>query len=147
VLSSTSEYALRAAVWLAQAGGAPQTNQEIAAATQAPPGYLSKVLQALGRAGLVRASRGKHGGFELAKPAAELTILEIINAVDPIRRIHSCPLALKSHARQLCPLHRRIDQAVATIERSFSETTLAELLDEPDHPRPLCDLAELRSHA
>ncbi|MFN7925790.1 MAG: Rrf2 family transcriptional regulator [Bryobacteraceae bacterium] len=146
MFSQTTEYALRAAVWLAQQRGA-QTNQDIAEATQVPAGYLSKVLQALGRAGLVHGSRGKHGGFELARPADDITILEIVNSVDPIRRIHSCPLHLKSHRVRLCPLHRRMDQALAVIEESFGGVTLAQLVDESADSRPLCESVALMGAA
>ncbi len=127
MFSQTTEYALRAALRLAETSGAPQTNQQIADATRVPAGYLSKVLQALGRAGIVHGSRGKHGGFALTIPPAQLTILEIVNAVDPICRITACPLHLDSHKDRLCPLHTKMDQALATIEDSFRASTLAEL--------------------
>jgi Rrf2 family protein len=147
MFSQTTEYALRACVWLAENETSPQTTHDIARATQVPAGYLSKVLQALGRAGLVHGSRGKNGGFELVKPASELTILEIVNAVDPIRRIRSCPLSLRSHQAHLCPLHRRLDQALQSIELSFRSVTLAGLLQESPETRPLCDAVELAGAA
>src|SRR5215218_1074463 len=106
MLSQTTEYALRAIVWLANTADDPQTTDQIAKATHVPCGYLSKVLQSLGRGGLVTAQRGKHGGFILSKPAASLTVLEVVNAVDAMRRIETCPLGLKSHGRVLCPIHR-----------------------------------------
>ncbi len=53
--------------------GRPQTTQKIAEQTQVPSGYLSKVLQALGRAGLVEAQRGLYGGFVLSRPLDEVT--------------------------------------------------------------------------
>jgi len=141
ILSQTTEYALRAAVWLAQNHGTSQTTQQIASATKVPAGYLSKVLQGLGRGGLVRALRGKGGGFELCKPPAAMTILEIVRVVDPIQRIHSCPLGLDSHSRHLCPLHHRIDQALASIEASFDSTSLADLL-APQPRESLCKFGE-----
>ena len=49
----------------------------------------------------------------LAKPPGELTILEVVNAVEPIGRIKTCPLGLSSHGVNLCPLHRRLDAALA----------------------------------
>jgi Rrf2 family protein len=87
----------------------------------------------------VRGARGKHGGFELARPASELTILEIVSAVDPIRRIHTCPLGLASHREKLCPLHRKMDDALAEIERSFRGVTLSQLVSEDEQVRPLCE--------
>ena len=138
MFSQTTEYALRAMVWLAENEGEPQTTQQIAAATQAPAGYLSKVLQSLGRSGLVRASRGLHGGFELSRPATRTTIIDIVNVVDPLKRILTCPLSLKSHSKRMCPLHKRLDDAMAVIEDSFARTSLADLL-VPGDSRPLCD--------
>ena len=126
VISQTAEYALRAVTWLA-AHDAERTNQQIAHGTQVPSGYLAKVLQSLGRADLVRSQRGMGGGFSLSRTPAQITALEVINAVDPIRRILSCPLALENHCEDLCPLHRRIDEAIGLVERAFGDTTIAEL--------------------
>lgn len=138
MFSLTTEYALRAAVWLAEKQGLPQTTQQIASATRVPVNYLSKVLQSLGRAGLVRALRGKHGGFELAKAPSSTSVLEIINVVEPIQRIRVCPLGLKNHDESLCPLHKRLDHAMEIFEETFSNATLADLLTP--YPAPsLCD--------
>src|SRR5437764_12024008 len=115
MFSQTVEYALRAVVHLAHEAPAARTTEQIAAATRVPRAYLAKVLQGLVRAGLVHSQRGVGGGISLARPADELTILEVVNAVEPIRRIRSCPLNLKSHGVNLCPLHRRMDQALALV--------------------------------
>jgi Rrf2 family protein len=141
MFSQTAEYALRAVVYLASQEGAPRTAQQIARATRVPTGYLSKVMQGLGRARLVQSQRGLHGGFTLARPADELTVLDIIQAVDPIRRIRSCPLGIKGHIN-LCPLHRRLDHAMKLVEEALRKSSLAELLAEPERARgipiPLC---------
>jgi Rrf2 family protein len=93
-------------------------------------------MQSLSRSGLVRAQRGLHGGFSLAAPAVETTILQVINAVDPIRRFHECPLGL--HGINLCPLHRKLDDAAQEIEATFGDTTVADLASVPFHLKPLC---------
>ena len=139
MFSQTVEYALRAVVFLAQQQPEPRTTRRIAAATRVPQAYLVKVLQHLQQAGLVHSRRGLGGGVALAKTPDELTILEVVNAVDPIRRIQTCPLELAGHGVRLCPLHRRLDQALALVEDAFRETTLAELLVEPTLSVPLCD--------
>ncbi len=102
MLSQTSEYALRAAVILAGEPLKPLTTQQVAEAGKIPLDYLSKVLQLMARSGLVSATRGKGGGFILTRPAAQISVLEVVNAVDPIRRIRSCPLHLAAHRHQLC---------------------------------------------
>ena len=139
MISQTAEYALRAVVYLAGAKGQPRTTQQIAEKTKVSSGYLSKVLQALGRAGIVASQRGLHGGFTLLQEPEELTIYDIVNVVDPIHRIHTCPLGLRKHGVQLCPLHRRLDDAMATVEEAFTSTTLAELMSDSKNPsKPLC---------
>jgi Rrf2 family protein len=141
MFSQTAEYALRAAVYLASQGDQPRTAQQIAEITKVPAGYLSKVMQALSRAQLVHSQRGLHGGFTLAVPAERLTVYDVVQAVDPIKRITRCPLGLKGHIN-LCPLHRRMDGAIALVERALKESTIAELLAEPSSKRgipiPLC---------
>ena len=146
MISQTAEYALRAIVYLADQADAPQTTQQIAKVTRVPAGYLAKVMQGLSRAGLVRAQRGLHGGFTLAVPPEELTVLDVVQAVDPLRRITHCPLGIPGH-QSLCPLHRGLDNAVAMVEKALGASTIAELLAEPKRgkaPKPLCSIADER---
>ena len=134
MISQTAEYALRIVVWLASQHPQPRTTREIAEATRIPTGYLAKVLQTLGRQRLVNAQRGLHGGFTLARDPAQVTPLEVVNAIDPIRRLTGCPLGLAEHAEQLCPLHRKIDDALAHIESAFAASSIADLAGAT----PLC---------
>jgi Rrf2 family protein len=143
IFSQTVEYALRASVWLAGHEGQPCTTADIAEGTQVPSSYLSKVLQALGRAGLVVGTRGLHGGFVLARSPESISVLEVVDAVDPIQRIHECPLGIEAHGMNLCPLHRKLDQAIAHIERSFAGTKLAELVAGEGGEHPICPPASL----
>lgn len=138
MISQTVEYALRAVVFLANDPKAGRTTEQIAKVTLVPQAYLSKVMQQLAAAGLVRAQRGIGGGFTLLKDPAEITILEIVNAVDPIKRIRTCPLGLAAHGARLCPLHKRMDEALASVEKAFANSTLAEILAEPTESVPLC---------
>ena len=137
MFSQTVEYALRAVVHLAQHSPAPQKTSEIADATKVPQAYLVKVLQGLSVEEIVRLQRGVGGGVSLARDPRELTILDVVNAVDPIRRINTCPLNLKSHGTKLCALHRRMDNALMAMEDAFRSTTLAELLEDPNPSVPL----------
>jgi Rrf2 family protein len=138
MISQTAEYALRAIVYLADQEGAPRTTAQIAEVTMIPQGYLAKVMQNLSRAGLVSSQRGLNGGFTLAIAPDELTVLRVINVVDPIRRFPECPLGIPSHGRRLCPLHYRLDQAAQMVEESFGNTTVADLLAVPRQRKPLC---------
>lgn len=139
MLSQTVEYALRAVVFLASSEGEARTAQEVAERMRVPPDYLSKILRSLVEAGLLRSRRGPQGGFVLGRDAAALSVLDVVNAVDPIRRIHACPLDLPAHARTLCPLHRRLDEAAAIVEGSLRGSRISEMvgdLREATEPAP-----------
>jgi len=139
MISQTAEYALRAIVFLANQHGAPQTTTQIAEATQVPPGYLAKVMQGLARSKIVRSQRGLKGGFTLGPSPENLTVLSVVNAVDPIRRYPECPLGIAEHGRRLCPLHKRLDQAGEMVENAFGETSIAELITPPKRQGALCN--------
>lgn len=140
MFSDTVEYALRAIVHLAHEAPASRTTAQIAEATRVPKDYLSKILQGLAKKGIVETQRGVGGGVTLAKAPAELTILDVVNAVEPIERFRTCPLNLPNHGPNLCPLHKRMDAAIATVEAAFAASTLAEVLADPSSTSvPLCD--------
>jgi Rrf2 family protein len=121
-----------------------RTTDQIAEATRVPRAYLSKVLQSLTRAQIVHSQRGLGGGMSLARTPQEITILDVVNAVEPLQRIKTCPLGLAAHGVLLCPLHARLDRALETVERAFGETTLAEILAEPTKSVPLCPFPDVR---
>jgi len=131
MISQSAEYALRAIVFLGNQAGEPATTAQLAEETEAPPSYLAKVMKGLSRAGIVDSQRGLHGGFTLARDPAELTILEVLNAVDSFHRIEQCPLGRPAHTSGLCPLHRRMDNVMAVAENTFERTTIGEVLEEP----------------
>jgi len=138
VFSQTVDYALRAVLCLATRPHQAQTAEQIARWAAVPAGYLAKVLQVLGKAGIVRSQRGLGGGFTLVKSPETLNVLEVVNAVDPIQRIECCPLGRAAHSIKLCPLHRRLDAAIALIEDSFRSCTIADLIVESSDNAPLC---------
>jgi len=138
MITQTAEYALRAIAHLALNPEKPQTAQQVAAGTLVPLPYLSKVLQSLSRAGLIQAQRGLHGGFTLLHATDVLTVYDVVHAVDPIKRILTCPLGLTTHGKNLCPLHRKLDDAMSLVENSFRSTTIADILNEPTESKPLC---------
>jgi len=121
MIPKTAEYALRAAVCLAGTAGSPASADLLAA-------------------GLLTSKPGPGGGHELARPAGEVTILDVVNAVAPIERIEHCPLGLPSHT-SLCPLHRELDRAYETMQEAFRRVSLKDLLESTSPIIPLCDLA------
>jgi Rrf2 family protein len=130
LFSSTVEYAMRAIVALA-AREAVATAKDLATVTQSPPGYVSKIMQTLVEADLVLAKRGPNGGFSLARPPTEITLLDVVNAVDTLERITACPLGLPEHADDLCPLHKVMDDVIAYVQETLGKYTIAELMSRP----------------
>jgi Rrf2 family protein len=140
MFSQTVEYALRAVIHLAHEAPEARTTAQIAEATRVPKDYLSKILQGLAKKGILQTQRGVGGGVSLSKTPEELTILDVVNAVEPIERFHTCPLKLPNHGKNLCPLHKRMDAAMALVEEAFRSSTLAEVLADPNSTSvPLCD--------
>src|SRR4051812_45068 len=123
MFSQTVEYALRAVVHLANCAPGACTTEEVARRTKVPQAYLAKVLQCLVQAGILKSQRGIGGGIALVRKPSELTILEVVSAVDPIHRIRTCPLGLSAHGTNLCPLHKRVDAALESVETAFASTT------------------------
>ena len=74
----------------------------------------------------------------MCKPIESVTILDVVNTVDPIERIRHCPLGLKSHAA-LCPLHAELDKAYATTEAAFRRVTIKDLVASTNSIIPLCE--------
>lgn len=139
MLPKTAEYALRAAVWLSRTPDKAESADHLAEAIRVPRRYLHKVLQDLVKAGLVRSQSGPGGGYRLDRDPHEISILDVINAVGPIERIHTCPLGLESHT-SLCPLHQELDKAYAAMEEAFAHVTVAQIINRPSRISPLCEV-------
>ena len=128
MFSKSAEYGVRACLCLASRPGEAQTVHRIANEIHIPSGYLAKVLQLLGRAGIVRAQPGPGGGFLLIRNPAEICVLEVIETLSPLPRIRECPAGVDERELTHCPLHARIDEALEAVERSLRGCTLADLL-------------------
>ncbi len=127
MFSQTTDYALRSVAHLASSPGYESTIPEISAAIQVNAPYLRKVIGKLQDAEIVEAQRGKGGGIRLSADPEELTMLDVLNATDPIQRIEHCPLGLPGHLK-LCPIHLELDEAIAHVEKVLGSKTIAELL-------------------
>lgn len=106
-LSQTSEYALRAMVWIAsQTPQTPVRARDLSEATQVPPQYLSKILRRLVLAGLLESRKGRGGGFTLGRPAREIRFRDVLVAVDAYPVGGRCAFGWEAcDARRPCPLH------------------------------------------
>jgi len=148
MISTTGEYALRAAVFLTQRYPEPQTCAQIGEGTYVPASYLSKLLQFMVRSHLVQSQRGLHGGFSLTRDPQDISVLDVLDSVDAApQRITQCPLGLKGHV-SLCPVHRLVDESVAQARLAFASANLLEISSSAHGSVPLCDhRPELSSQA
>ena len=138
MLSKTHEYALRAVTCMGGQPGTPASADFLAEKTKVPRRYLTRVLQSLVAGGIVNSRSGPHGGYELARDTAELTILDVVNAIAPLERINGCPLGLKSHT-SLCPLHAELDRVYEATEAAFAKVCVKQLLESTSAIMPLCE--------
>jgi Rrf2 family protein len=140
MISKTAEYALRAVACMGSQPDHAVSADALAKVTKVPRRYLTRVLQDLCAAGMIQSRPGPGGGYLLLQPSHKLTILDVINTVDPIARIKKCPLGLKTHTK-LCPLHSELDRAYAATETAFKSVTIEELIHSTSPIIPLCEIA------
>ncbi len=128
MISQTAQYALRAVVCLALRPQASLTTGQLAEITKVSPEYLSKVMQALVRADLVTSKPGKAGGFSLKTSPEMLSVLMVVEAIDPPTSNESYPLDIQSYGNVLRPLHQRLSQMNAYIRKECSKILIKDLL-------------------
>ena len=73
--------------------------------------------------------------LQLATAASEISLLDVINAVDPIPRIKTCPLNLPAHCKKLCPLHSKLDASYAEMEATYRDSFVSEMVEKPKRKR------------
>lgn len=129
-VSAKSDYALRAMLELAAAEGqGPVTADAIATAQGIPAPFLQNILQALRNGGLVESRRGQVGGHLLARPAAVITLGDVIRAVDgPLGQVAGAAPEDVAHGGTAAHLGELYVALRAGVRRVLDRVTLAELL-------------------
>ncbi len=130
MVSQTSLYALRAVLYLASTGGGPVVAQDISESTGVPKGYLHKILRRLGKAGILHAHRGVGGGYELVNPPAELSVGEVLKAIEPSSGFENAGRSGEQAAdRSSDALRRLMISARSHLDTIFESTTVQDLLN------------------
>ena len=129
VISQTSEYALRAATFLAEREAqGPVDVTVLADALAVPKNYLSKTLGQLSRTGVLESIRGKNGGFRLARPGREIALYEVVEPFERFESTRRCILGQSECSEQgACPAHAAWRAIGERIVRFLRRTTLADL--------------------
>jgi Rrf2 family protein len=136
-LPESTEWVLHVAAALAQLDpGVTVSSAQLAEHYDLPVAYLAKQLQTLVRAGVLTASTGPRGGFRLARPADQITMLQVVEAVDGGSSFYTCnEIRQKGRAasppeqcREACGLAAKMAEAEAAWRQSLRTVTIADIV-------------------
>jgi Rrf2 family protein len=115
--------------WLAEHGGdGAILGRDLARKLKVPADYLSKVLATLARAGLLTASRGVNGGYRLARPAARITLMEVVLPFEGVRARPGCLLRPDKPCDSVgCGVHKSWSKVKTAYTRFLEETTVEQI--------------------
>ena len=132
-LTRGGEYAIRAMSYLARfPDGHVASLHDIGQAQDIPESFLAKILQSLVHGGLAVSQRGAHGGFALARPATDITMRDVIEAVDGPVALNQCVLWPEDCERSGdCELHKAWQRAQAQLMDVLDSVTLRTLAPQP----------------
>jgi Rrf2 family protein len=103
---------------------------EIAVAESLPPSFLAKAFQKLARHGMVVAQRGPGRGYALARPAADISVRAVLEAIEGDDLFRRCLfLSTQCSDEHPCPLHHHLNQAVGELKTAIERLSLADLAD------------------
>lgn len=136
-LTRAAEYGVRAMMHVGSlAEGTVGLKDEIAEAQEIPPSFTAKILRQLVKAGLLRSARGVHGGFALARPPLEISLLEIIEAIEgPIQLTLCSPDPENCTLSHDCPVSTVWFEVQRQMTDLLGATTLEALLAAPRRNR------------
>ncbi len=136
MLSNTCKYAIRAVIYLALNGNKKKIGiKEISKELEIPTPFLGKILQQLAKNKLLSSTKGPNGGFVLAKPASEITLLNIIEIIDGLDLFNDCLIGMRScsanaHNDVQCPIHHKYLPISNKIYELFDNENIQMLADE-----------------
>jgi Rrf2 family protein len=127
-ITAKVDYAVRAATELAAAPPGPVKGDALAARQGIPVKFLENILADLRRAGLVASQRGAVGGYRLARPAEEITVADVIRAVEgPLADVHGTPPEMVSYAGPAAELAKVWVATRAALRMILEEVTVADI--------------------
>jgi Rrf2 family protein len=127
-LSPTAGYAILALSYLDREARQLVLTRDIARSTGISPTYLSKILHALARSGLIEGKRGYHGGFRLARPAGQIRLMEIVEAAEHQPWQRPCLLGMRDCSGEAaCAMHAFWTDITQQIESKLQHTTLGDI--------------------
>ncbi len=130
-ITKRADYAVRTMMDVASLGeGATALTHEVASRQKLPAAFLAKIVLSLTQAGLLRSFRGAGGGIALSRPAGEITLLQVVEAVDGPIAVNSCVLWPEECCRGgECAVHRVWCEAQSLLVEHLTGITLASLVE------------------
>lgn len=133
MLSHTSKYAIRALIYLELYSNAEKKVgiKEISSKLDIPSPFLGKILQVLVKQNFLNSSKGPHGGFYLKRPAIDISLMEVIDAIDGSESFEICVIrnAPCDH-KNPCSMHHKMAPLWNEMRRVFTTETIADLVSE-----------------
>jgi len=137
-IGSSVEYGLHCLLWLVEPSETPPSSRDLAELQGVSPSFMAKILPKLEKAGFVAASEGIRGGYRLARPPEEITVLDVVDALEGRKPLFDCQeirsrCALyggKPPARSLtgvCGIHAVMLRAEQSMREELARTTLADI--------------------
>ena len=128
-LSKLADYAVVMLSYMAAREGEVYTTARLAERTAVPEPTAAKVLKLLARSALLESQRGSNGGYGLARPAADITVAEIIVAVDGPIALTACVEGSSDHCgvEQLCSMRGNWNRVNRAIRDALEDVTLADM--------------------
>jgi len=129
-ITRQADYAVRAVLYLAEQNGAGRApTSQIARDQRIPPSFLAKIVSQLSVAGMVQTSRGARGGVSLAREPKDITLLEVVEAIDGPITLNECVLdSTVCTFGEDCPVHSVWADAQKKLVKELSATSFADLL-------------------
>jgi Rrf2 family protein len=129
-ITRQADYALRAILYLARINNSQRAaTSQIAEVQQIPASFLAKIISQLSIAGLIHTSRGARGGVLLARPPEEITLLQVVEAIDGPIALNDCTLAPATcQFNDVCPLHNIWCELQGQLVDRLKNTTFADVV-------------------
>lgn len=133
MFSKTCEYAIRAAIFIAQhtKNGGRVGIKDIAKGIDSPEHFIAKILQELSRQKIIQSAKGPNGGFFLDQTGTAPSLVDIVTAIDGDSLFTGCALGLKQcSATRPCPIHHEFKKIRTEIQNVLQQAKLDALTDE-----------------
>ena len=138
LFSTATGYALRTLAVMPE-DGSYRLAKNLAASLELPGPYLAKILQSLAQAQLLHSLRGPRGGFRLARPAQEITVGEVVLALEGVEAMGRCVMGFSNCGKENpCPLHASWSEVKAQLESSMTQVTIRDMQFRGQSNPPTC---------